>query len=54
MVNDGRYEGAFCGTDAVETASQCWFIEAYADPTIGKMVAVDGFGARRSQPQRTG
>ena len=46
----GWYEGAFYGPDAVETAGQWWFIEAYADLAMGEMVAVGGFGARRAQP----
>lgn len=44
----GRYEGAFYGPDAVETAGQWWLIEAYTDPSMGEMVVVGAFGARRS------
>ena len=46
----GRYEGAFYGPEAVETAGQWWFVEAYPDPTMGEMVAVGSFGARRARP----
>ena len=45
----GRYEGAFYGPDAFETAGQWWLIEAYTDPSMGEMVAVGAFGATRSQ-----
>ena len=43
----GRYEGAFYGPEAAETAGQLWLIEAYADPAMGEMVVVGGFGAKR-------
>ena len=43
----GRYEGAFYGPEAVETAGQWWLVEAYPDPSMGEMVAVGGFGAKR-------
>ena len=45
----GRYEGAFYGPAADETAGQWWLIEAYADPSMGEMVAVGAFGAKRTQ-----
>ena len=45
----GRYEGAFYGPEAAETAGQWWFIEAYPDPSMGEMVVVGGFGAKREQ-----
>ena len=45
----GRYEGTFYGPDAVETAGQWWLVEAYTDPSMGEMVAVGAFGARRPQ-----
>lgn len=46
----GRYEGAFYGPEAVETAGQWWLIEAYPDPSMGEMVVVGGFGAGRERP----
>lgn len=46
----GRYEGAFYGPEAVETAGQWWLIEAYPDPSMGEMVVVGGFGAKRERP----
>ena len=46
----GRYEGAFYGPAAAETAGQWWLIEAYPDLSMGEMVVVGGFGARRQQP----
>ena len=46
----GRYEGAFYGPEAVETAGQWWIVEAYTDPSMGEMVAVGSFGARRELP----
>lgn len=46
----GRYEGAFYGPDAAETAGQWWLVEAYPDPSMGEMVAVGSFGGRRERP----
>ena len=46
----GRYEGAFYGPAAAETAGQWWLIEAYPDPAMGEMIVVGGFGAKRQQP----
>ena len=49
-VPAGAYEGAFYGPEALETAGQWRLVEAYADPTMGEMVAVGAFGARRQAP----
>ena len=46
----GRYEGAFYGPEAAETAGQWWLIEAYPDSSKGEMVVVGGFGAKRERP----
>ena len=48
----GKYEGAFYGPEAVETAGQWWLVEAYPDLAMGEMVAVGAFGARRPETQR--
>ena len=46
----GRYEGVFYGPEAAETAGQWWLIEAYPDPSMGEMVVVGAFGAKRERP----
>lgn len=46
----GRYEGAFYGPEAVETAGQLWLVEAYPDSAMGEMVVVVSFGTKKRQP----
>ena len=47
VVPTGKYEGAFHGPNAVETAGQLWLIEAYTDRAMGEMVVVGSFGASK-------